>query len=256
MRRVCLTAAAGVVVLANGWGVLQAWRNRSEPRGGQLELTERELGLQSMGTESTATVLRLNWSVRTRGDEEYGPAAWLDTNKLVELGFDCSVPVDSLSARHHYTSMPSRPVFLALEYEGAAEQSADAKAKAGSRLFVVDAARDIQSLRERYPNYRRHIICRGLVRLGFQDRDRRAGTPLSPPRLEGWIEGLRPGELSVPLPYSRLLGSLRRAEFEGGNDRQPKEPRFAVRVCWGADYEPWVEGVRLLGATDADVKRP
>jgi len=246
MRRVLVAAAAGIVLVASGWGLVQAWRNRSEPRGGRIELTERELGLEVIGAESTATVLRLNWGVLRAGDKEYGPAAWLDATKLSELGFDCGVPLSKPSARSHYTSMPARPVFLAMEYEGDAWRKASAAGKVKSRLWAVDAARDPNRLRQRYPDRQHYIICRGLVRLGFRDREGGDGNSLAIPRLEGWVQSVYPEEVFVPRPYSRVLRELRRTGSARPDRSQESEPRFAVQVCWGANYEPWVEGVRLL----------
>ena len=256
MRRALLMFAAGLILFANVWGVLQTRRNRNEPRRGMLELTERELHLEPIGVDSTATMLRINWSVLRSGNEEYGAAAWIDAAKLQELGFDCALPLSSPSARSHYSSLPSRPVFLALEYEGDAWQNASTKAKEKTRLFVVDAALDAPRLHERYQDPQRFIICRGLVRLGFRDRDMQDGAALSTPRLEGWIEGLRPDSVFVPLPQNRVLRGLSSEGSEGPGNSVPREPRFAARVCWGANYEPWVEAVRLLGVADAQRTEP
>ena len=240
MKRVLLWAAVVVVLAANGWGLLGAWRNRSEPRGGKLELTERELRLEGAAMESTVTVLRLHWDFVTSGDKAHEPA-WLDVAKLTELGFDCRVAVTSPNAHNHYGSMPPRPVFLALEYEGKAWRNSGAPEKLKTRLFVVDAARDSQRLRERYPDAQHYIICRGLVRLVFRERDGR--TPATP-RIDGALDSLCPAELFVPLPHSRVLRELRRGGPQGPDHSH--EPRYAVRVCWGANYEPWIEGIRLL----------
>ena len=250
MRRVLLTGAVSVVLAANLWGVLQAWRNQKAPRGGRLELTERELRLLPVAAESTATMLRLNWNVGGTGEEQHRAPDWLDRQRLIELGFDCSVAVTNPSARRHYTSLPSRPVYLAVEYAGEAWRKAGAKVQARSALFVVDAASDADRLRERHPDVQRHIICRGLVRLSFRDRER-DGASLSTPRLEGWVEGLRPSEVFVPLPYNRILGRLNRPDFDAPPDKPLNEPRFTVRVSWGANYEPRVEAVRLLKVGEA-----
>jgi len=254
MRRMLVAAAAGVVLVATGWGLVQFGRNRGEPRGGRIELTERELGLEVIGVESTATVLRLHWNVLRAGNKEYGPAAWLDASKLSELGFDCRMPLSEPSARRHYGSMPSRPVFLAMEYEGEAWRKADATRKVKSRLWAVDAARDPHRLRQQYPDLQHYVICRGLVRLSFRDHDAGGESSSPAPRIEGWIQAVYPDEVFVPLPYSRVLRELRRTGSAQPDTSQTSEPRFAVRVCWGANYEPWVEGVRLLSTTGAGLK--
>ncbi len=256
MRKALLAAAAGVVLVANGWGVLQALRNRSEPSGGRLELTERELSLEPVALESTATILRLNWNVLTSGNEDYGPVPWLDVAKLTELGFDCRVPVSSPNARSHYTSLPPMPVFLVLEYEGDAWRNAPAKVKTKTRLYVVDAARDPHHLRGRYSDPQRHIICRGLARLHIREREMREGALLSTPRIEGRIQTVYPAQLLVPPPHNKALIPFRRNISDGPDQGLPTEPRFVARVCWGAHYEPWVEEIRLLDPSAAKVKQP
>lgn len=246
MKRLLLAAAVGVVLVANGWSVLLARRNQSEPFGGRMELTERELRLQAMAVESTATVLRLNWNAPGAGDKEHGPVAWLDAAKLAELGFDCRVPLSSPGARRHYAAMPSRPVFLVLEYKGDNPPSAGSSARAKSHIWVVDAGRDPRRLRGQYPDTQHYIICRGLVRLSFRDREAGEGASAVAPLLEGWVADVCPREIFVPLPFSRVLRTLRRTGPEGADASGAGEPRYAVQVCWGKNYEPWVEGVRLL----------
>ena len=246
MRRALLATAAGIVVVSSGWGLVQVSRNRGEPRGGRIELTERELGLEDIAAESTATVLRLNWDVLRTGDKEHGPAAWLDTTKLSELGFDCSVPPSKPNAGRHYRSMPVRPVFLAMEYEGEAWRKASAARKVKTRLWAVDAALDPHRLRQQYPDAQHYLICRGLVRLGFRDHDAGGPGPPPVPRLEGWVQAVRPEEVFVPLPCNRVLRELRGTGSPRPAASETSEPRYAVRICWGANYEPWVEGVRLL----------
>ena len=74
-----------VVLLTNGWAVWQPTRNRAETFGGKFQLTEHELPLQHVALESSVTVLGLNWKT-DRISERFGPAAWLNTNKLAALG--------------------------------------------------------------------------------------------------------------------------------------------------------------------------
>jgi hypothetical protein len=248
MRRVLLLVAAAVLLVANGWGIWQATKNRPEPRGGTLDLTERELPLQPMALESSVTVLRLNWSTsgRTdrRGDDRQGPPAWLDTNKLAELGFDCSLPLTDPKAPRHYASTPPRPVFLLLEYRASVSERASEPARAATGLIVVDAALDPDRLRQRYPDPQKHAICRGLVRITLSHHN----SQNSPPEqlyLQGWIQGLSPSEVSVPVPENRLLTRLPRPEFEDVG-KPPKPPRFSARVRWGKNYEPWVDEVRPI----------
>jgi len=254
MRRVLLATAAGVVLVGSGWGLVQVRQNRSEPCGGRIELTERELGLEDVAAESTATVLRLNWNVLRAGDREHGPTAWLDAAKLSELGFDCGMPLGQPNARNHYSAMPPRPVYLAMEYEGEAWRKASATRQVKTRLWAVNAALDPHRLRQQYPDLQHYIICRGLVRLRFRDHDAGDGSPPLGPRLEGWIQAVCPEDVFVPLPYSRVLRELWRTGSARPKTSEASKPRYAVRICWGANYEPWVEGVRLLTTTGGGVK--
>ncbi len=245
MRRALVLAAAAVVLAAQAWVLIEARRNRSEPRGGTVELTERELRLVTMPAESTAILLELRWKVRSAPPEARRTPPWLDAAKLGELGFDCGLPVTSPEGRHHYAAMPSVPVFLVLEYEEESGKSGDERRKSETRLQVVDAGRDAPGLRERYPDLSRHIITRGLVRISYRDRSIPDDVPLATPRLEGRIEAITPGEIYVPLPYSRILEELRRQE-RSESEEEKGEPRFAATISWGRDYAPWVHGLRRL----------
>jgi hypothetical protein len=245
MRRLLVLTAAVVVLASNVSGPITAWRNRSGASGGTMELTERELPLVQVPWESTATLLELSWDVLSDIPGDHGRPAWLDATKLAELGFDCTVPVDSPHAKEHYASMPPAVVFLVLEYEGQAWRQARRDRKLTTRLFVVDAGRDAGGLRDRYPDTKSHVITRGVVGLLYQERSIPEGTPLATPRLQGRIETVLPSQIFVPQPDSWLLEGLR---HRGPPAPEPAEgePRFAVTVSWGSNYEPWVRGVRRL----------
>jgi hypothetical protein len=245
MRRGLLVGAASLVLLANAWCVWQAARNRAEASGGALQLTGREVPPQANAFESSVTVLRLNWRTDESDPNRPRAPAWLDTNKIAELGFDCSLPLSSPQAQRHYQSAPSRRVFLALEYQVETSAPTEKPGRANTRLVVVDADRDAQRLRERHPDPRRHIVCRGLVGLTLRRHDR-AGAPLSAPRLEARIEGICPSLLSVPKPANRLLLTPRRTGSHG-ETRPGDEPGFSALVRWGRNFEPWVDEIRPLG---------
>ncbi len=244
MRKVLVIAAAAVVLLANGWSIWQAARNRAGACEGTLELTERELPLQAIGFDSSVTLLRINWRTDGGGARPPRTPAWLDTNKLAELGFDCSLPPNSPEARRHYGSMPPRRVFLALEYQADRSGQEKTRSRDSTGLVIVDAARDPRQLRQRYADTGKHIICRGLVGLALRKYDR-DGARLSTPVLEAWIFTLCSPELSVPKPINRLLLGLSRNGPEEEN-KPVAEPRFSARVRWGSNYEPWVDDIRLL----------
>lgn len=245
MRRPCIFGALLVVLVANGWGVWQAVRNRAEQLGGTLQLTERELRLEPVAFESSVTVLRLQWRTDSTRDRRFGPAVWLDSAKLAGLGFDCGVAADSPKAARHYASTPPRRVFLALEYQNDTAPGAAAQDKGKTGLMVIDANQNAERLRERYPDPAKHSICRGIVRIALTRRDA-DGVLLGTPRLEGWVVGLLPSQVSVPRPANRLLAGLLRP-FEESAKSSAGEPRFSARIRWGKNYEPWVDDIRALG---------
>ncbi len=247
MRRLCILGALLVIVVANGWGVWQSIRNKTEPRGGTLQLTERELPLETVAFDSSVTLLRLEWRTERAGDRRFGPAAWLDGSKLAELGFDCSVPLDSPQAPRHYSSTPARRAFLVLEHQSSAVPDPAARGKDGTGLVVIDADQSAGRLRERYADPAKHSICRGVVRIALRRHDADGGL-LSAPRLEGWIAGLTPSQISVSQPLNGPLARFRRTSEETGKT-PAGEPRFSARVRWGKNYEPWVENVRTLSAS-------
>jgi hypothetical protein len=257
-RAILVLAAAAVVLVSTVWVVISAKRNQSDASGGTVELTERELRLPPMPGDSTAILLELNWDSSASTPDDEGSPDWLNVAKLAELGFDCHVPVTSPDARDHYSSMPPALVCLVLEYEGEAWKAASREGDAKTRpfpkthLFAVDAGRDARRLREKYPDRARHIVTRGVVRPFLQERSRRDRTPLAQPRLRGWVS-IVPNEIFVPQPHSKALQALRRRP-DRAHEEGEGEPRFAVTVSWGARYEAWVQGVRLLPAADSGPK--
>jgi hypothetical protein len=214
-------------------------------------LTEREARLVEVPWESTATRLELRWDTLPDPGRDWGPPAWLDATKLVELGFDCTVPLTDPQAKEHYRSLPFASVFVVLEYAGETWRNAPVDREKETRLFVVDAGRNAGRLRQRYADTETYIITRGLVRLTYEDRGFRDDAPLASPRLQGWIESVVPGQIYVPQPYSRQLEEFR---HRGPPTDKPREggPRFAVTVAWGSNYEPWVREARRLAPEGAE----
>jgi len=252
MRRVLVLTAAAVVLATNAWILIAAWHNRSGPSGGTMELTERELRLVQVPWESTATSLELRWDVVS--DAPGDRPAWLDATKLAELGFDCTVPVRSPNAKEHYESMPPMLFFVVLEYEGVAwRQARRGDPEPETRLFVVDAGRDARRLRDRYADTERYVITRGVVRLKYEGPSPEDGMLLATPRLRGRISSILPSQIFVPRPHSRVLEEFRH-RGPPAPDPPEGEPRFAVTVSWGSNYEPWVLGVRRLTAESLERK--
>lgn len=256
------TFAIALVVLANALilaGV--AWNRSGEPTA-VLEVTERELALpygRWGGRESTGVSL----SIR-RADQDY---PWLDRDKLEELGFD----VDRYAHRPRGEWRASeRRAYVVLEYDGPAfrrlvseQQERLAAHRAGletgetnhrqveaaqtalkrletaeSRLVVVDAGRDPEALRDRYPDQRRYAVM--LARLHM----RAIGLPGedATPQLRGRVGALLPGRVFVP---RRFHAPLRQATGEA-RSAYDEPPRYRVTVKLGRSGEPWMAGVEPM----------
>jgi len=259
MKRIMILAAAGIVLVANASVVISVLWNRTETRGGTIELTERELRLPNASGESTAIFLELEWDVLSVSKDEDRVPRWLDSVKLTELGFDCHVPMTHPNVRAYYRSLVPKMVFVVLEYEGEAWKNASPDRRQITRLFAVDAGKDPYQLRKQYTDAGRYIITRGLVRVIFRDHSKPDGKPLPQPLIEGVIERVLPEQIFVPLPYCKTLESLRhhngspddRKEEDGKTE---KEPRYAVTVSWGKHYEPWVVNIRQLSFVSPNSK--
>ncbi len=252
MRTTLILIAGAIVLAANGWALLSSWHNRREPAGGTVELTERELRLLPMLGESTVMLARLEWdSVSDEPWDRHRPQ-WLDQAKLVELGFDCSVPVTNSLAQHHYDLIPAAAVILVLEYEGEAWRQTEATRKPRSHLFIIDAGKESHLLRRKYPDPARFILMRGVVKPYLRTRDWQSDTLLDVPRLGGWVQTVLPPQIFVPKPFNEPLAAFRTGGPGPEEQGRIGEPRFAAKVFWGADFEPWVKAVRLLaGETES-----
>jgi len=237
--------AALVVLAANLGAVVSGLRNRSEDRGGTIELTERELRLPQLMGESTVMLLGLQWAAQGNESWDRGAPVWLTAAKLEELGFDCREPATAPGARDYYNSMAPRTVYLVLEFEGQAWQEASRHRKPRTHLYAVDAGSDSSALRQRYPDSSRHAVARAVIRPLLQTHNPVDDRPLAEPRLTGWIQELLPGQIFVPRPHSTVLQGLRRPGGQEGGDAD-SPPRYAVTVSWGTRCEPWIRSVRLL----------
>jgi hypothetical protein len=240
MKQILLLSAACLAVFVNAWMFVLVERNRSAATGGTAELTERELRLPGRMGDSTALFLDLVWDVPSSETESRRSPDWLTPAKLAELGFDCSVPATAPEAREHYAGMLSAAAYLVLEYGADAPEDANRRPNA-TRLFAVDAGLDAARLRERFPDPARHIILRAVVHPILREWGPR-GARLPEPLLRGRIQAVIPDSIFVPRPFCSTLQDLRGREGDEGD----REPRFAARISWGANHEPWVEDVRLL----------
>jgi len=241
MTRVSLLAAAGVVVIANAFTLLHVWRNRVGPVEAEVTLTNRELqqSVSAASEDDSGVDLRLVWlDGQQWNSDRY--IAWLDSAKLRELGFDTSVPVSDESAQEFYRRQRSRRAFVALEFDGPAWERWFDETEATrprdqrqsmTRLIAIDAGRDAERLRARYPDRIQVMIVPASVRISLQPYFAGSGPkfPERPARLEGWIQDM-PDSIHVPLLYSEGF-------------RKSRGDLYSVRLRYGRSLEPWIAGV-------------
>ncbi len=189
----------------------------------------------------------------------YLPSHWLDQTRLAALGFPVEEATTSAENRRRLNHSLPQEVFLVLEYNGPAYQAVLARQQAitkqrqaladrnpdnkelakeakdsderlqreqdeASRLFVIDAGLDAQTLRQRYPDTARNIVLRGTVRarVNKQDDDQWV--------VQGLVKEVAVSQINIPLEY--------RSVFE-----RDREPSYQVTLAFGQRLEPWVAAV-------------
>ena len=270
---VFLLLLTNIVVLA---GVAY---NRSGDPLLTIELTERELPIvvsADSKDENSGTTLSLKWHVLSPDKDPeylsttYGSSAWLDDEKLTELGFDMKKFKSEPDKYRHRTSNLATEAVLVLEYQGDAYLKALAFVKekeeqlrlmvaeypdderlandlkkyeeqitrlkvTQSRLYVVDAGLDVQALIDKYAGNNNYLLARGEIGLGWNEDD-----------VSGRISQLYIRQVHVPLPLSEQLVTLANGEAYASNRNSSIPPRYKVRLNIGKRLEPWIESVTKM----------
>lgn len=236
----------------------------------QRELaSSRDYGL---GGEEGGLHLSLRWralpadSIPEYDWEFQGTPDWLDEAKLASLGFDVSPLPDTRRAAWRYERQLPRGALIVLELDGPAYQKALERARAraakeaakgaktgktgpgtpaeqaanhlrneevsNSRLFVVDAGRDAQALRAKYPDRTRYAIVQGKVRVTYlTGRGKEA-------RWTGYIDDILNDQVNVPLAFRKTIEPAPRSIPRARVAREG--PAFEVTVAFGKRFEPWI----------------
>ena len=272
-----LIAGLAIIIGTNVIALAGVAYNRSGEPEAQVELTERELGLPNryrMRKENTGLALRINCRVEEAEYTSYGNAncwgtpAWLDQNKLRELGFETGKPSEQVARGYSNRYETPRKVYLVLEFDGAAHQRAVTNAEKelgkqqellasnpgkkefenrveqaqqslereqhnNSRLFAIDAGRDKAALRNTYPDSGQYILMQALITAAWNyygEKD-----------WQGRISELLVPGINIPFEHRALFEALEEANSRG--NRGEPTPRYKVRVAFGKRVEPWVVGV-------------
>ena len=252
MKRASALTAAGVIVIANVFGLVHACRNRTGPVEADITLTERELPVSSLPNNRDSIVtLDLRWldppwtSHGWVGRQQVG--SWLDQKTLQELGFDTSVAPSDKTAANFYARQRARRAFVALEYEGLAwrklleQADREKRENAGlsqssvppylheseTHLVAIDAASDAERLRNRHLDRNSVIIVPAVVRIAvFHPAN--PGEPPRPALLSGLVQEI-PTSIHVPRPFS---------DSWRGRDR--RNLKYRVHLRYGTSLEPWI----------------
>jgi len=253
MKRAGLLLGTVVILAANVIALVGVSRNRAGEPLQTIELTERELPLQSMDQDNTGVGLVLSWSQTvpyTSGQ--------LDRSKMEDAGFDFQIPAN---VQGRDIALLPRVAYIALEYEGkewerwlqapenekrprrpAFQQSVDDTQKLDryykSRLFLVDSSRSMSTLRSRYPDQSRYLILRAVLGARVEDVTDPATGAVTSHDCSGFVSELLPSYINVPLPYARILSPLK-------SSPRGQEPRYTVTLKYGRNLEPWVDAVKV-----------
>jgi hypothetical protein len=222
-----LAAAAAVVVVANGFALLHAARNRMGQPDATITLTERELSRVRTDDDSGISLM-LNFQDPngTWYGETLQREAWLNRAKLSTLGFDCGMdPTDKRADRFYERQVP-RTGFVALDYNGSADRAPGLRGNTLSRLVAIDAATDAAQLRARYPDRHSIPILPAVIRISFREAVPNKGWQ---PQIIGSIDNV-PRSIHVPRPFS---SGLRTSPITN-------PPPYRVNVTFGSALDPWV----------------
>jgi hypothetical protein len=198
-----------------------------------------------------------------------GVAVWCDREKLEALGFELD-DEDGERLPSYYYSRLSREAYLVLEFDGEAyqreleharqvvkrEESASSidehkrseqesriktarktledEENSNSRLFVIDAGLDVESLRSQYPDRGRYAIVRGEV------KPRLVGSGKEK-KVMGFVSDIANDRVNVPYHLRQLFEPM---YGEGRRVQSSKVTAYEVELAFGQQLEPWISGVR------------
>lgn len=208
----------------------------------------------------------------------YNSPAWFDQEKLVSLGFEFFDNYDSNINTHFIEAEAilvleydgdayQKAVKIAQDRVGKVERKlaqlvggdelkteleielqADLKDAqetlkheelSASRLFVIDAGLDEETLRAQYPDNQRFILTYGIVNVGSYGS---YGNNVKSD-IHGRIYRLSVEKLHIGNTVSSIIDKF---DQNGQYSRNVNLPRFSLGVHYGQKLEPWIEQFSLL----------
>lgn len=220
---------------------------------------------QAEGRETFSTYGGLDTAVR-----------WLDRKKLAALGFNIDPAPSAPDDQQRNDRLLERDVLLVLELDGPASQRAlqnardrvaylarqavdDAEDKKiaqsmrgaresleqeeqnESRLFIIDAGLDENSLRQQYSDRTHYAIVRGSVRPVFVWTGKSS-------KLYGMVTAVHCQSIHVPLLFRSTFAAANfaRAGSPAWRRDVAKKP-LTVQVAFGRRLEPWILAAQVGG---------
>lgn len=239
-----LSWIVGVVLVANAGALAFVALNSGGAPDATLQLTEREMRLSDLGTDTTGMTLTLRW-------DRNAATPWLDRVKLASLGFDCSVPTEAPRALDHYSTPSSLPraTYVVFSYDTTPALVGRPGTNEGypSRLTPVDAGNDPRALRARYADRHRYLITAGTVGAHLI-----RATPTQPARLQGGVLWIDPIQVYVPQQMQQTIVAAIGKDVKGQSPIAPlmRPPRYEVTVEYGSRWLPRIVGVKALASSE------
>lgn len=252
----------GLILLSNALALAGVYYNRSGEPESSLTLSERELqwphGDWFHREDNSGLRLQLLW----RRADESGSLDWLSADKLQALGFQ-RPDFSRGDWQQRLNRQLPRPVVLVLELAGPAYQQQVQNARQAlaeaeervrsrpddqelqrqrdsrreqliqqeqrdSRLFLIDAGLDAQTLRQAYPDRQRYLLLGGRLKP-------HAGSGTAQPGR--FSAAIYPDQLRVTVPHA-----LREvfSDWQQGGAYRTELPQVRVQLAFGRRHEPWI----------------
>jgi hypothetical protein len=291
MKKHGLILAIALILLTNVVVLAGVAYNRSGEPDATVTLTERELHWQNnrswVDREDSGLYLKLklNMSGHNRYDWKHKKDTWLNQQKLEELGFDTTFPLEDIKASRYYSHQLPRQAYVVLEFDGDSyqnwlkaqkkqievlkqdllEEKKSAKKKnleniirdnerllvSASHLVAIDAGRDASKLRDQYTDRSKFIITPAVFRISLQFVPNKKNPHISTgPYLSGWLYRISIPTIHVNSDYRSFfisdIKSHTKIYLPRNKPLSDLEPRYQVTLNYGKRYEPWIADVKKL----------
>jgi hypothetical protein len=290
--RCCRAMLFGIalILVTNAIVLAGVYYNRSGEPESTITLTERELGLPYyyMGNaENSGIELQLmqRSGVSAYFSSDYQSPEildWFNKEKLAELGFDVTEPINEDAEKRIYQRLKEKEVILVLEFNGAAYQSVlqaaqkhydkvlaeqspaqdngqknTEKKNNGNQNYKLKQAEE-NLAREKTSASRLFVVDAGqdryVLRAKYPDRAKyffMKGLVMAQikknrsgeSRYVGYVKSLSNNTIHVPLQHHEVLKGVM-ADNTHRNQNEP--PRYEATINIGRRLEPWLVGVEGL----------